>query len=116
MEEGKRAEELSQSAKKNFFDRVCAAAAAYSEGLSEDKSTLAFGAGAVQSPSGDITTSDRPGDNLDSALSFSSGNLATRPTPPPRSPSVNLSKKRRLVSPSTDCPSKKSRSGEAERD
>jgi hypothetical protein len=109
MEEGKRAEELSQSAKKYFFDRVCAAA--YSEGISEDKSTLTCGAGAVQSPSGDTTTSDRLGDNLDNALSVPSGGLLTRTTPP-RSPGVKLSKKRSLESPSTYSPSKRSRNGE----
>jgi hypothetical protein len=57
-EERKWAEEIKQSAKKHFLDRVCAAC---DEGLGEDTSSLTCGARAVQSPTGDITTSDTTG-------------------------------------------------------
>jgi hypothetical protein len=103
-QEKKKAEEI---AKKDFFDRVCAM---YGEGQRNDKSSLASGAGGVPLPVDDGTTSDRPGDNLENALSVSSGDLVTRPLSPSRLVE-DTSKKRPLGTPASGTPSKKLRTG-----
>jgi hypothetical protein len=103
-QEKKKAEDI---AKKDFFDRVCAM---YGGGQRNNVSPLASGVGGVPLSGDDGTTSDRPGDNLENALSVSSGGLLTRPT----SPSVcveEANKKRPLETPRSDSLSKKPRNG-----
>jgi hypothetical protein len=102
-QEKKKAEDI---AKKDFFDRVCVM---YGEGQRNDESPLS--SGGVPIPVDDGTTSGRPGDNLENALSVSSSGLVTRPSSPSSAVEV-ASKKRPLGTPRSESLSKRSRSGE----